>query len=202
MLVGIAALNVAIGWKWNNVQQCHEHEHEDDLSVEFRSSTIERRSIRIALDGIMVLDLVRIASDLELEPRIRIIDHLDRVHTTDRIKWNLHRHSVALDQRSCSIERELHVELHCCSIVLVDSISVIDDLVRISVIVIDEDDLGLEQWNRIAACLSIRIICIRIMVLDLVRIASNLELEPRIRIIDHLDRVHASNRIKSIDTIH
>jgi len=151
----------------------------------------------------VVLDLVRISSDLELESRLTFIDHLDRMHATDRIESidTIHRHSGSVDQRSCPTECELHVELHCCSVVLVDTISIIDDLVWISVIDIDQDDLDLEQWNWIAERLSIRISCIRLMVLDLVRISSDLELEQRIRTIDDLDRVHATDRIESIDTI-
>jgi len=204
VLVGIAALNVAISWKWNNVQQCHEHEHEDDLSVEFRSSTTERVSIRIACIKLVVLDLVRISSDLELESRCRIIDHLDRVHTTNRIESidTIHRHSGSVEQRSCSIERELHAELHCSSINDIDAISIIDDLVWISVIDIDEHDIDLEQWRSTTERVSIRIALDGIVVLDLVRISSDLELESRCRTIDHLDRVHTSNRIESIDTIH
>jgi len=129
----------------------------------------------------MVLDLVRISSDLELESRITIIDHLDRVHATNRIESidTIRRHSRSVDQRSSSIERELHIELHCCSNLLVDTISIIDDLVWISIIDIEQDDLDLEQWSRIAERVSIRIALDGIMVLGLVRISSDLELEPR-----------------------
>ena len=98
MLVGIAALNVAISWKWNNVQQCHEHEHEDDLSVEFRSSTTERVSIRIACIKLVVLDLVRISSDLELESRITIIDHYVGVYRTADRPRTIRRYSGSVDQ--------------------------------------------------------------------------------------------------------
>ena len=134
----------------------------------------------------MVLDL-RIASDLELESRCRIIDHLDLVLPTDRIESidTIRRHSGSVEQRSNAIERELHAELHCSSVNDIDAISAIDDLVWISVIDIDEDDIDLEQWRRIAERVSIRIALDGIVVLDLVRISSDLELESRIRIIDH-----------------
>jgi len=176
---------------------------QDDLDLEQWCWIIERLSISIALDRLMVLDLVRIASDHELEPRIRIIDHLDHVHTTDRIKCidTIRRYSGSVEQRSKPIERELHAELHCSSINDIDAIGIIDDLVWISIIVIDQDDIDLEQWCRITERLSISIACIRLMVLDLVRIASDHELEPRIRIIDHLDHVYATDRIELIDTI-
>jgi len=178
--------------------------NQDDIDLEQWAWIAERVSIGIALDGIMVLDLARIASDLELESRIAFIDHLDRVHTTDRIESidTIHRHSGSSDQRHHSAVCELHVELHCCSIVLVDTISIIDDLVWISVIVIDQDGIDLEQWRWIAERVSIGIALDGIMVLDLARIASDLELESRIAFIDHLDRVHTTDRIESIDTIH
>jgi len=203
MLVGIAALNVSISWKWNNVRHCHEHEREDDLSVEYRLSATERLSISIVCIRLMVLDLVRIASDHELEPRLACIDHLDHVHTTDRIKCidTIRRYSGSVEQRSCSIERELHIELHCSSINDIDAIGTIDDLVWISIIVIDQDDIDLEQWRWIVERVSISIACIRLMVLDLVRIASDHELEPRLACIDHLDHVHATDRIEPIDAI-
>ena len=177
---------------------------QDDIDLEQWRRIAERRSIRIALDGIMVLDLSRITPDLELESGIAFIDHLDRVHTTDRIESidTIHRYSRSSDQRYHSAVCELHVELHCCSIDDVDTISVIDDLVWISVIDIDQDDIDLEQWCRIAERLSIRIALDGIMVLDLARITSDLELESRIAFIDHLDRVHTTDRVESIDTIH
>jgi len=204
MLVGIAAFNVAFSWKWNNVQRCYEHKHEDDISVECRISTIERLSIKISCIRLMVLDLVRIASDHELESRLACIDHLDRVHTTDRIECidTIHRHSGSVEQRSCSIERELHIELHCSSINGIDTIGTIDDLFRISIIVVDQDDLDLEQWRWIIERVSISIVCIRLMVLDPIRISSDHELESRLACIDHLDHVHATDRIECIDTIH
>jgi len=177
---------------------------QDDLDLEQWRRITERLSIRISCIRLMVLDLVRVSSDLELESRLTFIDHLDRVHATDRIESidTIRRHSRSVDQRSKPIERELHAELHCSSINDIDTISIIDDLVWISVIDIDQDDLDLEQWNWITERLSIRIICIRLMVLDLVRISSDLELEQRITIIDDLDRVHTTDRIESIDTIH
>jgi len=182
----------------------HGDAHTNDIDLEQWRRITERVSIRIACIKLVVFDLARISSDLELESRCRIIDHLDRVHTTNRIESidTIHRHSGSVEQRSCSIERELHAELHCCSINDIDTISVIDDLIWISVIDIDEDDIDLEQWRRTTERVSIRIACIRLVVLDLVRISSDLELESRCRIIDHLDRVHTTNRIESIDAIH
>jgi len=100
VLIGIATLNVAISWKWNNVRQCHEHKREDDLSVEFRISATERVSICIVCIRLMVLDLVRISSNHELESRIRIVVDHDRVHATDRIESidTIHRYSRSVDQ--------------------------------------------------------------------------------------------------------
>jgi len=152
----------------------------------------------------MVLDLVRIAADHELESRLTCIDHLDRVHATDRIECvdTIRRHSGSVEQRSCSIDCHVHIELHCSSINDIDTIGIIDDLFRISIIVIDQDDLDLEQWRWIIERVSISIALDGIMVLDLVRIASDHELESRLACIDHLDRVHATDRIECIDTIH
>jgi len=47
----------------------------------------------------MVLDLVRIASDHELESR-QLIDHLDHVHATDRIEPidTIRRYSGSVEQ--------------------------------------------------------------------------------------------------------
>jgi len=48
----------------------------------------------------MVLDLARIASDLELESRSWDSHNLDRVHSTDRIESidTIHRHSRSVEQ--------------------------------------------------------------------------------------------------------
>ena len=164
---------------------------QDDLDLEQWSRITERVSIRASCIRLMVLDLVRISSDLELEPRITIIDHLDRVHATDRIESidTIRRHSRSVDQRHHSAVCELHIELHCCSIDDIDTIGIIDDLVWISVIDIDQDDLDLEQWRRITERRSIRIALDGIMVLDLARITPDLELESRIAFIDHLDHM-------------
>jgi len=177
---------------------------QDDLDLEQWRWIIERVSIKISCIRLMVLDPIRISSDHELESRLACIDHLDRVHTTDRIESvdTTHRHSGSVEQRSCSIERELHIELHCSSINGIDTIGIIDDLFRISIIVIDQDDLDLEQWRWIIERVSISIVCIRLMVLDPIRISSDHELESRLACIDHLDHVHATDRIECIDAIH
>jgi len=173
------------------------------FNIELRIGATERLSISIACIRLMVLDLVRIASDHELESRLACIDHLNHVYATDRIELidAIRRYSGSVEQRSCSTECDVHIELHCSSINDIDAIGIIDDLVWISIIVIDQDDLDLEQWCRITERLSISIACIRLMVLDLVRIASDHELEPRLACIDHLDHVHATDRIELIDAI-
>jgi len=64
----------------------------------------------------MVLDLVRIASDHELESRIRSDHGHSHVRSSSDGDWRMVRHIAAHNQRSESIECELLARVLGCSI--------------------------------------------------------------------------------------
>jgi len=170
---------------------------QDDLDLEQWSRIAERVSIRIALDGIMVLDLVRISSDLELESRITIIDHLDRVRSSSDGDWLMVGYIAARNQRSCSIECELLARVLGCSISDIHIAEPKYHPLWKRDIDSGSDDHGVERRHRNAASVSILELHSRLVVQCAIG-SSDIGTHVSSRICEHLDQMHSSSRCTTI----
>jgi len=185
----------------HHVQQCADVQLQCNQCDEPWSRNIERRASRLVPHELVVLTDASSASDHRTDERRDVPDDdMGGVHTTARSFGSVLGHSAAEHQRSDSSDGQLLALVHSCAIDELDADRRSDDRVQCDHKLGHQHDSSEQQWSRITERHAIRIALDGIMVLDLVRIASDLELGEQLGIADR-DRVHTTNRIECIDTI-
>jgi len=172
-----------------------------DLCLEPRTWSADRLAIGKLSHRIMVLDLIGTA---DLQPRERIDERdLGRVHSSDRrlVVGDIHRHTVALDQRSQPSDSELHTHLHSCIELLVDSCSKLDGFILRRRKIDDEEHLDHQQRRCALERLRDRVSGFWLLVLG--GRPPDLESQrDRTCGSGDLDLLHSASRLVGIDSVH
>jgi len=185
----------------HHVQQCADVQLQRTRCDEPRSRNIERRASRLVPHELVVLADASSASDHWTDERRDVPDDMGGVHTTARSLGSVLGHSAAEHQRSDTSDGQLLAPVHSCAIDELDADRRSNDRVQCDHKLGHQHDSSEKHRTCIAERHAIRIALDGIMVLDLGRISSDLELGEQLSIVDR-DRVHATNRIAIDSAVH